>query len=169
MVFARNAHQLASKAVEAKRLAHDARNAAERVLQETCHVEPCPTLQGLALRREELERKISEAREVVEIADTRVPQQRAYVEKIARGEVTPPVCRQYGYPRTAAVEREFHQEERKKLQELVARAAGRDGAVAAIQAAERELAELQPKLLAAAEKQRQRMMVPEAMRWTAAE
>ena len=105
MVFARNAHQLASKAVEAKRLAHDARNAAERVLLETCKVEPCPTLQGLVARRETLEKHIAECRETIRVANEDVPRQRAFVEQIARGGICPPSCRQYGLPRTAAVEK----------------------------------------------------------------
>jgi hypothetical protein len=61
---------------------------------------------------------------------------------------------------------DYYQQERKKLAQLVERAAGREAAVAAIEAAETELAELNEKTLEASEQQKQRMLDPRAMRWT---
>ena len=165
-VLDRHANQLRGKANEARGLADALRNRAERLLFETCLVVPCPTLQALARRRETLGQQIEGHRETVRIAEHVLPGQRAFVEAIGRGEIVPPVCRSHGQPRTSSIEREFLVSERGKLQQLAARAAGRDAALAAISACEQELVDLEPKLQAAAEAQVARKLNPAAMKWS---
>lgn len=165
-ILYRHGHELLEKAQRARGLADALRNRCERTLLETSHVEPSSELQTLSLRRETLEKKIAEAREVVRSADEDVPRQRALVEAIGRGEVVPPMCRQYGLPRTGEIEREYFREKREELRQSAARATGKPAAIAVIEAAERELAELQPKLSAAANAQRERMLQPSNMNWS---
>jgi phage-related minor tail protein len=165
-VLARHAAELQRKAADAKENAKCKRDQAERILLESCDVPPCPVLTSLSLRRDGLEKQLAEHRTTLKVADEHLPRQREVVASIERGEISPPACRTHGFPKLRVVVDDYYQQERKKLAQLVERAAGREAAVAAIEAAETELAELNEKTLEASEQQKQRMLDPRAMRWT---